>query len=310
MNVRRLVVCVLLAGGCGLTRVPSPPTAGTIPATDGGASGYQHGFEGSLQVLGSGPRSVFQYGYVKRIGDQGTIAIRMSNGSAFGLANANTPSLQAGPYGKKPEEHDQFVKEYFIRSGIPADQIARMRTMTQLDASGPISEGRKAKPSVAAYYSVLERGVDGIDVPDSFAWARVTADGKVVAEGVYWPAISGSVVTAARRFREQMSDKQRLAAFAARVRASNEGHVVIRHSSAFVDSPFESFASFDVTVVAQATSGTAVGASNEAARTETTPASSRQSVIHHYDESGTERLLPQEKRSVASEGQARAHKHS
>ena len=298
----------LLAGCSSVTSLPAP-TPGTIVDRSGGLNGYQHGFEGSALALGGHPKRVAQYGYLKQVGDEGTEAIRLSNGSTFGVPNASAPALHSRPYGTTPEDHDRFVKDYFVHLGVPTAQIARVRTLTLLSAHGSTQDFATAKPVVAAYYSVLERAADGIAIPDSFAWARVTADGKVVAEGVYWPALSRDVLVDARRFRDTLSDQDKRSGFESRIASNgNEGRVTIRHTSAFAEAPFEAFASFDVNIVATATQATAANAANTNPSSAGAAGTSRQIVVRHYDETGAEKFLAQERRDLTAQSKPRARK--
>jgi hypothetical protein len=194
------------------------------------------------------------------------------------------------------------VRDYFVRLGVPAEQVASVRTMTMLEASGRSDETKRTVPRIRAYYSVLERAVDGIPVPDSFAWARVNADGRIVAEAVYWPAVSGDVVAGARTLRDVLADPQRRGVLESRVPgAIGGGHVAIRHASAWVDSPFEAFASFDVAVLAAPTPAETAGGRAGAERVtgRTSPAGAI--IVRHLDANGVERLLPQERRNLGNE---------
>ncbi len=294
MNARTVVLIVALSvAGCASNPVPPAPRQGRIPPADGGAAGYQHGTEGSLFSIGGNAGRVAENGYLKQVGDQGALAIDASNGSAFGVPDADAPGLRSPPYGASPADHDAFVKRYFVGLGIPAEQVGGIRPMTLLEASGTGDE--KSRPRVVAYYSVLDRVVEGIPVPNSFAWARVDAAGDVVAEAVYWPALPGEVVVAAERLEEMISDQQQRSVFAARLPTlARTGAVAIRHSSAWVRSPFETLASLDVIERTPAPQATVV--------TEGDRSSARsiplEVVIRHYDAEGVEHFLPQERRDI------------
>jgi hypothetical protein len=70
--------------------------------------------------------------------------------------------------------------------------------MTLLEANGRSDETTRTIPRITAYYSVVERAVDGIPVPDSFAWARANSESRIVEEAVYWPALPRDVLAEAK----------------------------------------------------------------------------------------------------------------
>jgi hypothetical protein len=237
---------------------------------------------------------VAEHGYLKQVGDQGTLAVNPNNGSTFGIPNAAAPGQRSRPYGASPQDHDAFVRRYFIGLGMPADQIARVHAMTMLEVSGSSDATAKPRPMVTAYYSVLDRAVHGVSVPDSFAWARVDAEGHVIAEAVYWPALPGDVVSEAKGFSETLSDKERESALKARMPANAESvQAAIRHSSAWVDVPFDAFASYDVIVRTDLLPDAAVAKRGTSPRL-----APGEIVVRHFDAEGVERFLPQERRTI------------
>jgi hypothetical protein len=298
---------------CRSMDLPRALRQGTIIAPDkNGLNGYQHGIDGSLLSVGAHVKRVVQHGYFKVIGDEGVLAIRMTNGSAFGIPNANARSLRSTYYGALPKDHDAFVKAYFIRLGIPTDQVAAVRTMTMLEASGRSDETTRTKPVVSAYYTVLDRAVDGILVPDSFAWARVNAEGRVVAEAVYWPALPGEVVSGARRLKDVISDPARRIAIESHIpgpKREGGGGVVIRHASAWVDSSFEAFACLDVVVLSRAIPGNNADEKRGGGYATADRSPAGMITVRHVDAGGTERFLPQERRNMGSQTGQHEHNH-
>ena len=286
MNRGRILLLLTVGLTACNARAPQDwPAQGTIAAPAEGAAGYQHGPEHTRFVVGDHARQESKYGYLKSVGDQGTLATNHANGSTFAVPSAHAESLGLPPYGKSPEEHDAYVKEYFLKLGLPADQLAGVRGMTLVEAHGPAREVGRTPGQVTAYYSALQRTVAGVPVADSFAWARVNARSEVVQEGVYWPALPANVVQEVRQFREMLADPQRLASFNARLPVPGaSGAVVIRHSAATSDEPFEAFAGFDVVV----------HSSQPSLQKAAVPATSV-SVIRHFDINGRERFLPQER---------------
>ncbi len=85
-------------------------------------------------------------------------------------------------------------------------------------------------------------------VVDSVAWAQLDSQGKVVSEGVYWPAIPAKALADARRLEAALAQESGRKQFLSHVLAAlPAGKVVIRHSSAaMLKGPFEVLASHDV----------------------------------------------------------------
>jgi hypothetical protein len=289
MKISAITAAAALAflGACANLPVPAPPRQGLTADPTGGPPGYQHGGAGGKFVLGATVRDRLEYGYIKKSGDQGTLAIRQANGSSFGIPDANATGLRLGPYGSTPQDHDKFVRDYFVGLGLPVDQVMAVRGMTLLEASGKSDETSRPMPRITAYYSVLQRGIGDVAVPDSFAWARANAEGHIVHEAVYWPALPAAVLDDTRKFKAMLADPEQRRQFEARIGMSAaNGTLVIRHAGATEDR-FESFASLDFTV--RATAGKPERPAREG------PGIGGASVVRHFDLMGTERFLPQER---------------
>ncbi|MFL6210726.1 MAG: hypothetical protein ACJ74W_17880 [Pyrinomonadaceae bacterium] len=289
-----ITIVLLLLTGCSRTNVPPAPPAGQLPAP-GGLAGYQHGRERSRFSPGSNIKRVAEFGFVKEVGNTGTFAIDTVNGSALGIPNASTLAATTSSYGATGDEHNQFVRTYFLAAGIPAEQVVGVHAATLLEATGRVGEGGTGKAQVTAYYSILERAVADVPVVDSIAWARVDGQGNVIAEAVYWPAIPAEVLAQVKQFKEMLAAPEQRKAYEARLPSgAASGRLVIRHASATIDGPFEAFASYDVRVTpvrpapeqAQAQAGGPRAVQPQA------------TVIHHFDAAGVERQLPQERRNL------------
>lgn len=305
MKIRALAIPVpvlLCLAACAAVNAPPPPPQGLIPAAAGGTAGYQHGPEGSLFAVGQHARRAVQYGYLKQTGDEGTLAISQGNGSVFGVPNARASSLRVPPFGASPQDHDAFVKNYFVKLGLPADHVAEVRGMTLLEANGRSDETTRTIPRITAYYSVVKRVINRIPVPDSFAWARANSEGRIVQEAVYWPALPRDVVAEAERFKDMLSDDERRRAFQSRIPADiSQATLAIRHASVTEDH-FETFASLDVTI-RSSPAAVQLDAMQKAASSSVGGAA----VIRHFDINGTERFLPQETFDLKDRYPARKH---
>jgi hypothetical protein len=288
---------LLMPTGCQRARVPAAQPVGPIPAP-GGLAGYQHGRERSRFSPGDNVKRVAEFGYVKEVGSRGTLAVDVVNGSVLGIPNADTLAAVNTSYGSNADEHNKFVRDYFVAAGIPAEQIAGVHVATLLAANGKVGESSPVRPRVSAYYSMLERAVGDVPVVDSIAWARVDGQGNVVAEAVYWPAISADVLAQVRQFKEMLASPEQRKAFETRLPpwAVGKGQLVIRHASATVDEPFEALVSYDVQE-----SSTPPPALEQAQATAQRAIQPRATVIHHFAIDGTEQRLRQERRNLSQD---------
>jgi hypothetical protein len=108
-----------------------------------------------------------------------------------------------------PDDHNRRVVDYFVRAGLPRDQVAVVHANTYLSASGPTSKATSIEPRVDGYATIVSRQAGGFDVVDSVAWARIDGKGRVLAEWVYWPAIPAKVVDDARKLNEMLNGAAR-----------------------------------------------------------------------------------------------------
>ena len=285
------LAALLFLASCATPQVPPAPRPGPIAGSNGDVPGYQHGgTEVSKFVTGDHTEWIFQHGYIRQAGDEGTIAISAGNGSVFSVPNATASALRSPAYGASPQDHERYVRDYFVGRGLPASQVKNARTMTLLEATGRADEINNTIPRLTAYYSVLERDIDGVAVPDSFAWARVNTDGRVVQEGVYWPSLPATAVADAMKLRDLLARPATRRALSARLPVdAASGVVTIRHSSANEDE-FEAFASLDVAVHVPAPSARAAANYRPLQSIAGGPV-----VVRHFDVNGQERLLPQER---------------
>jgi hypothetical protein len=279
-----LVILVSVFGAaCGASSAPelasvqtSLLTAGTdAGSTQPGYSGYQHVVARSRLALGAGVKTYTAAGYDKVEGADGIFATNPLNGAAFGMSHPAAPSLQVAQVGTDTD-HNQQVRDYFTNAGIPTSQIAGVHATYAGSASGT-GTGAPKVSSLVIFSSHLTRVVDGIDVVDSLAWARMNQQGTVTRETVFWPPVPTSVVDQARAMKAVLvangpeMDKIR-AAMPQKLQAPIR--LVIRHSSAFIDDSPRFFAVYEAL--------------------EDAPGATWQ----HYDQNGKEMHLPQELRSA------------
>jgi hypothetical protein len=292
-----LLVAAAGAGSACRATQTSPP-AGRLASDDGGIAGYQHSVERTHFRTGEQRRSVEEYGFAKVIGPAGVFATNLRNGLVVAVPSGN-PDAQGKKSAKvddssgrsmmDPDKHNRQVVDYFVAAGVPKEQIGGVHANTYLSSRGSYSEARPAPPRIDGYASALQRKVEDIAVVDSVAWARLDDQGAVMSEWVYWPAIPAKALADAKRLRQLTAGADK-ARFLARLPAGlPEGTVVIRHTSATVDSPFEAFASYDVRERKT---------SDETAPPGRYPKNTSvvMTTVRHFDVDGVERRLPQEQR--------------
>jgi hypothetical protein len=268
-------------------------------ADDGGAPGYQHVLERSRFLTGpqqSPVRRVEENGFAKVVGPAGVFAIDLRNGLALAIQSGGANKGETGAreaastqsYSMDADKHNEQVTDYFVSAGIPRDQIGGVHANTYLSASGSTQDERPMAPKIDGYASILERKIDKISVLDSTVWARLDEQGRVVSEWVYWPPIPAKVLTEARRLEELVASSDQ--AFSRRLPSGlPPGKVVIRHSAATEDGPFEAYASYDVVERKEAMIPALDKAQGDARVVSVT--------VRHFDVDGNELRLPQERRN-------------
>lgn len=284
--IRNPVLILLLSSvisGCAVTSVRTAPPAGVIAADSNGAVGYQHGIERSRFIVGEGRRSVSEFGFIKVVGRAGSFAVDAANGAVIAIPNARSTEQQKDVwYTLGFDKHNEQVLAYFVAAGIPRDQIGKVHAIMSMYASGGERDSSPAQPRIAGWQSVLQRVVTGVPVIDSVGWARMNDQAKVITEWVYWPPIPSKVLDDARRLHAELLQESDKAAFLSRLPPDlPPGNVVIRHSSATANGPFEAFASYDV--IEHRTLGESTSLSGAG-------------IVRHFDIDGNERKLPQERR--------------
>jgi hypothetical protein len=302
MLSRAHFVHILIAASitCATSAWAQRSSPGLIPADEGGAVGYQHGLERSRFMIGvrrDALRHIEENGFEKVVGPDRIFATNVQNGLVIAIRSGGSDKgdarLEKGDETTRsimdPDKHNRQVVDYLVTAGIPRDQIKGVHATTYLSSSGSMNDERPAPPKVDGYASVLERKIEKYPVVDSVAWARMNEDGSVVSEWVYWPAIPVKAIADARRL-EELSVRTD---FQTRLPAGSlSGRVVIRHSSATAEGPFEVFASYD-TIERRKSPATA--------RWQDPSTQGWISVVKHFDVDGVERQLPQERRNLGTD---------
>lgn len=117
--------------------------------------------------------------------------VAWANGYSETSPHANA-ALRAGPFYRSPEAHEVRVRGYFAGAGLPTEQVGRASVTVGVDMTGPMDRSSD-KRSSQGVTTVLHRSVDGVEVSDSFAWARLNTNDVVVAERIWWPELPGDI---------------------------------------------------------------------------------------------------------------------
>jgi hypothetical protein len=266
---RILLVCSALAGCLGAPADTSGDTSAlgvtsSAPATvvaafapvaigPGDAPSYNHTVGVSRFRLGDSRREMSDANWYKVVGSDGVFATDPYTGAVRANPNGDAPAAHTPALTANPDEHNARVLAYFRGAGLPMDQVggAHVTTIMKVEGSADaVSHGQR--PTFVAYTTIVERTIEGIRVPDSFAWARFNARDEVVAEAVYWPAIPAAAITDAKALRDQLADPARSTAYRAQLgvpeASAKGGMVTIRHPGATSRGAFEAFAGYDVHV--------------------------------------------------------------
>lgn len=242
------VFCVVpaLLFGC-----QSPPEPKGIERADSVAAavadgdsvpGYIHKQVDSLFNVGPHSVDVSEAGYLKSVGDYGVFGTRPSNGLVMAIPNGDAPTTQLGPLTSNPDAHNSRVLSYFVAAGLPQDQVLRVRISAAMRSIGQTSDPAATAPATVfdSYSSVLDRGIGGVRVVGSYAWARFNENNEVSAEEIYWPQLPGSAIDEANSLAQLVADPVRVQLFRDQFGLGKAKlEVVIRHTDSTIDSPFE-----------------------------------------------------------------------
>ncbi|MBS2013608.1 MAG: hypothetical protein JST00_12010 [Deltaproteobacteria bacterium] len=284
-----LLLATLTFGCAAAPAEPSPVPAPTGEVSEklaiaDGVPGYKHMAARSRFAIGKAPVQRSEHGLEKLVGTDGVISTRPRTGLVVAMPNANAPSRRKPPI-PGADAHNAAVRAYFVAAGLPQDQILGVETYPAMSAGGPGDKLDVTQGTLDHYYSVVTRQVHGVKVLDSFAWARINADGEVVSESVYWPPLPNSVAADAVAFRAKLDNPTARAALVAKlanvIESPDEGTLFIRHTPGEWDGPFAAAASYDLVkekrIVHVRADGGELELPHENARV-TTPSSPRKSV--------------------------------
>jgi len=278
VNLLRLAPCILGLLFAAIDPASAQPDSGTTPTTNSGAAGkgsaaagYVHDLTRSQFKIGPNPTIEIDEPTLRRWrGSSGAWAIDPTNGRSMGILDAGAPH---GPYILDEAVQGERVKAYFIKAGLPADQIQDVRATYEVRGGGPTRNAVSTPLQLHSINSILIRTVSGIRVAESVAWAKMTMSGDVDMEYVFWPSIDQETINRAISFKRRLSDNVGHGNYLASLPGAvyRDVGVVIHHTDPSVHAAPTSYVSYDVT---------------------TSPEG--YAAMRHFDENGNEFRLPQE----------------
>lgn len=194
-------------------------------------TGADYDIEKSKFAFGSTPTKSESGGLTRWTGANGVVAVS-PNGSTSASLNGGVAEANVRDWSSTQETLTDHVRAYFNSMGVAPCQS----TDTQrLGGSNGVAVS-------------LNRAVSGIPVIGSTAYAQFNEHDLSTTEGLYWPTVPASVVTAARALRAQLAEPAALASYKAKLpaNAQGEGQVVIHHPGTSSTQVFTALASYDV----------------------------------------------------------------
>lgn len=273
-----LLACVF---GCSVTSQPEPePSAPFIASASASARsrqlhylpGYVHDHQRSKFAKGSLLVSRSELGADRYVGEHGVFAFRPQSGLSVGIPNGDSPIAALPRMAGSAEDHNQAVRSYFVAGGLPDDQISRVDALARMSQS--YGDGTSSTPQLICWNSMVHRQAGGVQVRDSYAWARFNVVGQVVAEGVHWPELPAGVIADAAALSAIAKAPGSLATLRAKLPAdlqTTPGEVMIHHTPGEWAGAFVAAATFDMT---------------------------RNGRVLHFDKNGVEVQFPNEKRGA------------
>jgi hypothetical protein len=183
---------------------------------------------------------------VRYTGPDGVVAI-FTDGSESASLDADAPESSLGGWSGDGSTLTAHVEQYWEAMGVPACQILRT-DITSGGSGGGSSSGGTTTFTPSPSTVGLVRGISGIVVAESTAFAQFDVDDQTTSEGFYWPAIPADVVSAALALDTQLASPTALAAYKAKLpaNAQGDGAVFIHHTEGSSTAAFQAVATYDV----------------------------------------------------------------
>lgn len=275
-----VVFAALAVTGCSVT--PGEPDSADPPAhssesarrrttAESALPGYVHTLSASKFTIGASVDLELNTSTLQRWrGSLGAFAVDPSNGWCMAILDATTPM---SAHMTDDTAQASLVRSYFVSAGIPGDQVASVVSSYQVGGGGAmVASTMSEPPQLGSINSVLMRATGGVPIVESFAAARMTTDGAVDWEAVFWPPISMTVIDQALAFSAKMGDATQHRAFVSRLgTVYRDVGVVIHHTTSYFHGAPQAFVSYDAVIDPDSTAAE-----------------------RHFDATGAEFRLPQE----------------
>jgi hypothetical protein len=227
---------VTLCLGCADDESSASPASASqrlLHSCDPGAelTGAEYDIAKSKFAFGSTPTKSESNGLTRWTGANGVVGV-FPNGSTLASLNGGAAEADVKDWTSTHETLTEHVRAYFLSMGVAPCQSANTQTL-----------GGSAGVAIS-----LNREVAGIPVIGSTAYAQFNEHDLSTSEGLYWPTVPASVVTAARAFAAQLTEPAGLASYKAKLpaNAQGEGQVVVHHSPSTSTQAFAALTSYDV----------------------------------------------------------------
>ncbi|HLK39501.1 MAG TPA: hypothetical protein VKU41_22250 [Polyangiaceae bacterium] len=208
-------------------------------------AGASYDVNKSRFAFGSKPAPVDAGTLVRWTGSDGVVAI-LADGSEMGVMNAGAPESGLPDWSADPNALSAHVTDYFVSMGVAPCQLSGVDATYSGGGGGGV-DGSVTFTGANQTTSGLVRGIDGVTVAESLAYARFDSDDQTTNESFYWPTIPGDVVAAARAFHDQLAAPGALAAYKAKLPADaqGDGSVIIHHTTGGSSASFTAVATYD-----------------------------------------------------------------
>jgi len=218
-----------------------------------GIVGYVHTLAKSRFPIGTIESETDEFGMHKITGTNGVFATEIASQAATAIPDFAVPILGGKYYPGGYAAQNPVVVAYLTDAGLPADQILQVTNnetgVVPFPSGSAAPSGDAGDQSVAAWFTILQRGYDGIPIEDSTAYAILGADGASLEEQVFWPAMGDDVVAEIRKFRVVLANQGARAKFLARLPDDLlDGQLRVHHTSWDWKGQFEAHACYGGTL--------------------------------------------------------------
>jgi hypothetical protein len=105
------------------------------------------------------------------------------------------------------------------------------------------TDGSEESFHLVSFTTILQRAVNGVSIPDSFAWATFNENDEVVSEQVWWPELPASARSEIAGFQAILQDASAAAVFKSKLPSDlqgEQGTLALHHGPPTVVAPYAS----------------------------------------------------------------------